>query len=159
MSHHAQRQDASEHVIGHITHAVVSDDSKISAIYENNLPSRNFQACVERATTHFPYNLFTVLPQALKTVLIIILFGFLVKGIIWIILPMVSLCSTVRDGIFSLAESLKTIFLPTSWNHLRFLEQHRRAQAVREDNVPAIALQELPANLQEQLQRHRLSSY
>ena len=35
MSHHAQRQDASEHVIGHITHAVVSDDSIISAIYEN----------------------------------------------------------------------------------------------------------------------------
>ena len=54
---------------------------------------------------------------------------------------MVSLCTSVRNGVFDLAESLTTIFLPTSWNHPRFLEKHRRAQAARENNVPAIALQ------------------
>ena len=74
MSAHAQRQDASELVIGHITHAVtVSDDSIISAFYENTLPLRNFQACVERATTPFLYNVFIFLPQTLKTVLLVIL--------------------------------------------------------------------------------------
>ena len=81
MSAHAQRQDASELVIGHITHAVtVSDDSIIRAFYENTLPTRSFQTCIERSTTPFLYNLFTFLPQTLKTVIIIILFGFLVKA-------------------------------------------------------------------------------
>ena len=48
MSAHAQRQDDSEHVLGHITHAVTgSDDSIITAFYENTLPTRNFQQRIE----------------------------------------------------------------------------------------------------------------
>ena len=101
MSAHSQRQDASEHVLGHITNAVTgSDDSIITAFYENTLPTRNFQQRIERSTTPFPYNLFNFLPKALRTVLIIILLGFLIKGILWIILPLVSLCNSVRDGVF-----------------------------------------------------------
>ena len=49
MSAHSQCQDASEHVLGHITNAVTgSDDSIITAFYENTLPTRNFQQRIER---------------------------------------------------------------------------------------------------------------